>query len=106
MNTVIKCCLVVALAAWLGACTAKPVRDVGAKPIVQPTEQALTKKRAPVAMPRSTPRVRFLYESRSQDRLEEFYPKTEKPIKSQPRKYMRLRPNRTARIPPGNPKKE
>ena len=32
--------------------------------------------------------------------------KDERPIKSQPRKYMRLRPNRTARIPPGKPKKE
>ena len=78
MNTVIKCCLVVAFAAWLGACTAKPVRE----PIAQPTEQALIKKRAPVALPKSTPRVRFYQESRPQDRLDEFYPRTEKSIKA------------------------
>ncbi len=71
VNTVIKCCFVVALAAWLGACTAKPVRDVGVKPIPQPAERALTKKRVPVAMPKSTPRVRFLQESLPRDRMEE-----------------------------------
>lgn len=93
MNTVIKSCLILALTAWLGACTAKPLRDVGTEPIAQPTEQALTKMRAPRVIPKSTPRVRFYQEPRPQDRLEEFYPRTEKSIKArQSKKSRRTKP--------------
>lgn len=84
------------LAVGLGACTAKPTRDVAQVPAAKQVLSAAQQVAPPSAVPQSTPRVRFIQEKPGKDRIEELYPKIAKRID------VRAKSKRGKRPPPGD----